>query len=289
MEALRLRIFHLHHATNVDAILLSKMYQIDPTLKAPYFMSASDLAQTFLISLKRATKISTFLQQQSIEQLTEEYARREIQWITRLDADFPPLLQTIYDPPWILFYCGNIHLIANQNPLAVIGARKPSSEAEPLMKAIISPLIKKGLIIVSGLAEGVDGMAHKLAIHHQGDTVGILGSGFDHIYPRSHTSLAKYMMKKQLIISEYPPAIRPQKWHFPQRNRLISGLSKAVLIVEAREKSGSMNTANFALEQGREVFAIPGSPLKKEARGCLRLIQEGAKPIITADDILEEY
>ncbi|RNA69607.1 DNA-processing protein DprA [Alteribacter keqinensis] len=288
MNYLNERMLILHYATHADALITERMYALDPELKAPFQMSAASLMAALNLRLDRAERIYKNIQQLRHRNLHLELEKQGIGFLTRNDPHYPVRLQMIYDPPAVLFYQGNLSILKKTSPLAVIGSRRPSPEAVPIIEELLNPIPADELLIVSGLAEGVDGFAHKWALKNNVATMAILGSGFTHIYPPSHTPLARSIKNENLILSEYPPETKPQRWHFPKRNRLISGISKAVLIVEANEKSGSMITANCALEQGREVLAVPGSPLKKQAAGCLRLIQEGAKTVMSAEDIIEE-
>src|SRR5699024_7788905 len=154
---------------------------------------------------------------------------------------------------------------------------------------IVSPLIKQKWLIVSGMAYGIDGMAHDLTLRHDGATIAVLGGGFYHVYPKTHIHLFNEIVKKGLVISEYPPYQRPQKYHFPERNRIISGLTKGTLVIEAMERSGTLITVDQALEQGKEVYAVPGSPFIRETAGCHKIIQEGAKLVAKFTDIVEEW
>jgi DNA processing protein len=149
-------------------------------------------------------------------------------------------------------------------------------------------MVRTGWTIVSGLAIGIDVESHKLAIQNDGSTIAVLGSGFNHIYPKEHIPISRQIAANHLLISEYPPDRKPAKWQFPMRNRIISGLSRGTLIIEAREKSGSLITGDYALQEGREVFAVPGSILEPCSAGTNHLIQQGAKLTTCAEDIYEE-
>lgn len=203
------------------------------------------------------------------------------------DAEYPPLLKEITDPPLVLFYRGQRELL--QRPkLALVGARDCSREASRVVRALLPELIEKNYVIVSGLARGVDTEAHKAAITLGGQTIAVIGCGLDTSYPGENAALQQFMGKRQLILSEYPKGARPERYHFPQRNRLIAGLSVGVCVVEARQQSGSLITAQLALDYGREVFAVPGAILSGRSSGCHQLIQDGAKCTQTAQDILPE-
>lgn len=228
------------------------------------------------------------LQNIPIDHLLKEYDSRKIQIITIFDANYPERLKTIYQPPWVLFAIGDASLLTMQQSLAVVGSRDATYYGLKTVEFLFPELIENRTLIVSGLAKGIDAHAHKTAIKLGGKTAGVIAGGFNHIYPKENIDLANFMMKNQLVLSEYPPASYPEKWHFPMRNRIISGLAKGTLVVEARKRSGSLITAEFALNEGREVFAIPGSILTPNSNGVHYLIQQGAKLIKNSQDILEE-
>jgi DNA processing protein len=172
--------------------------------------------------------------------------------------------------------------------LAVVGSRQATQYGKNAIRFIFPELIQKGVLIVSGLAKGIDTLAHEYAIKNGGKTIAVIAGGLYHIYPKENMSLALEMMKTQLILSEYPPDTKPLKWHFPARNRIISGLAKGTLIIEAKRKSGSLITANYAVNEGREVFSLPGSIFNPCSVGANEIIQQGAKLVTSAEDILVE-
>ncbi|MBU2851547.1 DNA-processing protein DprA [Acidithiobacillus ferrivorans] len=201
------------------------------------------------------------------------------------DTDYPPLLRHIPDPPLLLYLRGQ-RAGLNQAMLAIVGSRSATTTGIASAEAFAKNLGEAGLIICSGLALGIDAAAHRGALHS--GTVAVLGTGADLIYPRSHLQLARQITEQGLIISEQPPDTGPRSGLFPRRNRIISGLSLGVLVVEAADGSGSLITARLALEQGREVFAIPGSIHSPLSRGPHRLIRDGAKLVESAEDVLSE-
>ena len=203
------------------------------------------------------------------------------------DPSYPVALTTIPDPPFVLWLCGlasTLHLPA----VAIVGARAASAYALAVAARLAGDLASAGLGVVSGLARGVDSAAHRGALANEGATVGVLGSGVDAIYPPEHVSLAAEMQRNGAVVSELVPGTRPQPHFFPLRNRIISGLSRAVVVVEAGEKSGSLITARCALEHGRDVLAVPGSILSGRNRGAHALLRDGAAIAESADDILEQ-
>ncbi len=203
------------------------------------------------------------------------------------DPNYPRLLLQIPDPPPVLYVRGDIKYL-NSLSIAIVGSRKPSIAGFENAYKFSFELAKRDITIVSGLAIGVDAEAHKAAISAGGVTIAIMGTGIDNIYPRRHVDLAHKIGETGLLISEFPLKSFPIAGHFPRRNRIISGLALATLVVEATEMSGSLITARFALEQNRDVLAIPGSIYNQQAKGCHHLLRQGAKLVTSYVDILEE-
>ena len=207
--------------------------------------------------------------------------------LTWADSDYPPLLREIPDPPSMLYVVGERALLSGPQ-LAVVGSRNPTPMGRENAHAFAKSLAAAGLTVTSGLALGIDGAAHRGALEAGGATVAVAGTGLDRVYPARHRELAHEIAKHGALVSEYPLGTPPLPENFPIRNRIISGLSLGTLVVEAALQSGSLITARLATEQGREVFAIPGSIHSPQARGCHALIRQGAKLVETAQDILEE-
>lgn len=218
----------------------------------------------------------------------KKLAQRSYKTWTILDQDYPNVLRMIPDPPVVLYGLGNEKLLTNINKVSVIGSRQPTVHTPKRMDLLLLPIIDE-FVVVSGLAKGVDGLAHQMAVSQGGKTIAIIGSGFNYPYPYEHRELFKQIASEHLVISEYPPEKRPERYHFPERNRLISALSFATLIIEAKRKSGTMITADQALEQGRIVMAVPGDILNPNTVGCHDLIQQGAKLVQNTQDIMEEW
>ena len=203
------------------------------------------------------------------------------------DADYPRLLREISDPPPVLYIHGERELL-NDIQLAVVGSRNPSPVGLQTAKDFAAELAKMGLGITSGMALGIDAAAHRGALTAGGKTIAVAATGLDRVYPARHRGLAEQIVEHGALVSEFPVGTRPLAGYFPRRNRIISGLSVGVLVVEAARQSGSLVTARLAMEQGREVFAIPGSIHNPLAKGCHALIQQGAKLVESAQDILIE-
>ncbi|MBM7641985.1 DNA-processing protein DprA [Streptococcus loxodontisalivarius] len=204
-----------------------------------------------------------------------------------LDKEYPLALKSIYNPPTLLFYQGNLDLL-DKPKLAVVGSRKSSQTGTKSVQKIIKELGNQ-FVIVSGLARGIDTAAHVSALKNGGATIAIIGTGLDVTYPKENKALQDYISKNHLILTEYGPGEQPLKFHFPERNRIIAGLAQGVIVAEAKMRSGSLITCERALEEGRDVFAIPGNILDGLSDGCHHLIQEGAKCITTGFDVLNEY
>ena len=200
---------------------------------------------------------------------------------------YPESLKNIAQPPLALFYEGNIDFLEYPS-IAMVGARLATPYASQVLYQLIPKLVLEKLVIVSGLAKGVDRLSNELAILAGGKTIGVIGCGLDRCYPKEVSNLFQEMKQKQLVLSEYPLGTPIKKHHFPMRNRIIAGLTQGTCVIEAKERSGSLITAQPALDNGKEVFAIPGEILSGQSSGCHRLIQDGAKCVYRMEDILEE-
>jgi DNA processing protein len=203
------------------------------------------------------------------------------------DPGFPRLLREIHDPPGILFVHGNLEP-DDAMAIAIVGARHATSYGRQQAERLAGGLARAGLTVVSGLARGIDAAAHRGALEAGGRTIAVLGSGVLNVYPPEHGKLAEGIRESGALISESPPRAQPMSGAFPQRNRLITGVSLGVIVVEAAERSGALISARHAMEQGREVFAVPGRVDSRASRGCHRLIRDGAKLVESVEDVLEE-
>jgi DNA processing protein len=223
-----------------------------------------------------------------------EYAaaleRRGLLWLARSDPAFPPLLRAIHDAPPGLFLRGaGDPAVLSRPAVAIVGARACSAYGAQVARMLGRELGGAGVVVVSGLARGVDGEAHRGALEGGGTTVAVLGCGVDRDYPSAHRELAARVCERGLIVSEYAPGVEPAPWRFPARNRIVAGLAAATIVVEARERSGALITADFALEEGREVFACPGEITSALSAGTNTLLKLGAAPLTAAADVLELY
>ena len=215
-------------------------------------------------------------------------AARGLRFLGRSDPGFPRLLRELHDPPPGLFLRGSADAeLLSQPAVAIVGARSCSSYGSQVARLLGRELAAAGLVVVSGLARGVDGEAHRGALEAGGATIAVLGCGVDRDYPAAHAHLARGICETGLVVSEYAPGVEPAPWRFPARNRIIAGLALATVIVEARERSGALITADFALEAGREVFAVPGEITSTLSAGTNALLRLGATPLTRAADVLE--
>lgn len=260
-----------------------------------YFKSFEDAFKASVVELKKAkieesiaSEFVSFRSQIDIETILKILEKEEINVIGIDDGIYPKILKEIYNPPQILYFKGE--LFANENGLAVVGSRNYTVYGQQVIEDIVRKLTRIGLPIISGLALGVDAHAHRVALEEGARTIAILGTGVDlkSIYPSHNRHLAgKIIEAGGALISEFPIGTAPLPYHFPQRNRIISGLTKATLVIEAREKSGALITARDALEQNREVMAVPGSIYSDLSAGPNKLIKDGAKPVLYAQDVID--
>ncbi|MCS7179491.1 MAG: DNA-processing protein DprA [Anaerolineae bacterium] len=239
------------------------------------------------------------LDRRSLENLLETRARMDLDQelrrvmamgahiLTWEDEEYPRLLAEIPDPPPILYVRGELKP-EDAWAVAVVGTRRASTYGREVTRRLVAVLAQSGVTIVSGLARGIDAVAHQTALEAGGRTIAVLGCGIDRVYPPEHRELARRIATQGALVTEYPPGTPPEPGNFPPRNRIISGLSLGVLITEAGRDSGALITADYAAEQGRDVFAVPGSILSAGCAGTNRLIQDGAKPVLDAADILQE-
>lgn len=237
---------------------------------------------------KLVSKLAEFRKTFRVESYLKDLQKREIGCLFLDRGDYPENLKKIDDPPFVLYWRGGLKT-KDSLALAVVGTRKMTAYGSQVAEKLTAALVRKGLTIVSGLARGIDSVAHKAALAARGRTIGVLGSGLARIYPAENKGLVEAIVQgKGAVISEYPPEREPRPGNFPARNRIIAGLSLGVLVVEGGEKSGSLITARLAAEQGREIFAVPGPIWSPGSFGPGHLVKLGAKLVLRVEDILEE-
>lgn len=276
---------------NITGLLPDKFLNlIDKFEKAENILNStvSELKKIGGIDEQLAISLCNSIRKIDIEREFTLIEKYKVNVVTLKDDVYPKMLKTIFDPPPVLYYKGEFK-DSDLYSIAIVGCRKPSYYGRLLTEKISSDLIKKGLTIVSGMARGIDTIAHKSSLKSKGRTIAILGSGLARIYPPENKNLSEEIAENGIVISEFSMETSPDKYNFPRRNRVISGLSLGTVVIEAGESSGALITADFALEQGREVFAVPGNVISINSKGTNNLIKQGgAKLIENADDILNE-
>lgn len=270
----------------IGRVRLSRLEQHFGKLERAWQASATELETAGLDSRSIEAVVSN-RPKISLDAEMEKLERYRVTVLTYKDEAYPFRLKEIYEPPPVIYIRGSL-TPEDDWSLAVVGTRRPTFYGREVAEQIVGDLARNRITIVSGLAKGIDATAHRAALDSGGRSIAVFGCGLDIVYPREHVKLARQIMENGALISEFPLGTTPRRENFPLRNRIMSGLSLGVLVVEAGEVSGALITAGHALEQNREVFAVPGSVLSAVSRGTNRLIQEGAKLVSGANDILEE-
>jgi DNA processing protein len=243
-----------------------------------------------VVSVPRDRRFAVFRRRFDAAAYQEALGAAGVRWLARSAPDFPPRLRAIHDPPAVLFLRGGAAVpLLREAAVAVVGARSCSPYGAQVARMLGRELAAAGLVVVSGLARGVDGEAHRGALEAGGRTVAVLGCGVDRDYPAAHAQLAARICERGLVVSEYAPGVEPAPWRFPARNRIIAGLVGATVVVEARERSGALITADLALEEGREVFAVPGEITSALSAGTNDLLRLGAAPLTSSKDVLDLF
>lgn len=281
-------------------IWLSRMQEISNKTKLKLLAKYGTLEKlwedpkiTLQEKTKKQVKIQEVIQKREYRENLDQYEaymkQYGIQLVSILSPEYPEQLKTICDAPILLYVIGDSQIL-KEDSIAIIGCRQCSSYGKKSTKQIAYELAQNKKVIVSGMAKGIDSYAHYGCLEAKGKTIAVLGSGLDRIYPKENIPLYHAILQGNgCIVSEYPIGVGAAKYHFPARNRIISGLSKGIVVVEAKEKSGSLITVDFGLEQGRDIFAIPGNIDTNTSKGTNLLLKQGAKLVTTIQDILEEY
>jgi DNA processing protein len=249
--------------------------------------ASAEALQTAGLDRRSVESLVAFRAQADLDRVLERVAQSGAQVLTWESPDYPRNLLTIAQPPPVLYVRGTL-ADADEWAVAMVGTRRASAYGREVARDLASGLAASGVTVVSGLARGIDAVAHRAALDAGGRTIAVLGCGVDQVYPPEHRDLAGAILRSGALVSDYPIGTPPDAVNFPPRNRIISGLSKGTLVVEADENSGALITSDFAVEQGREVFAVPGNITQRSSRGTNRLIQQGARMVLEVTDILEE-
>ena len=223
------------------------------------------------------------------EQICQYMEKLQIKFVSILDDDYPEPLKSIFNPPFFLFYRGNWGVVKNSRRLSIVGTRKPDNYGVMMTRLITEKLVHAGFTIVSGLAHGIDTHAHRCTVENDGSTIAVMATGCEQIYPNQNKGLAEKICEKGMLVSEFVPGTKLEKWNFPLRNRIISGLGLGTFVAQGLISSGALLTAKFALDQNRDLFALPGDINRRESEGPNYLIKLGAKIVTSPEDILEEY
>lgn len=273
------RLLALHYVFPAPLNKLERLYGIDPNLEKLYTYRPDQLASMLTITTKKAGKLKENLLQIETTPFVSLYEREKIIPIPFSNPLYPDSLRLLIDPPAVLYAKGDPTLLTEKFKIAIIGSRSATIYSKQALSLIVPPLVENDAVIVSGLAKGADALAHEAALEFGGKTIGVLGHGFFHLYPKENAMLAKRMVEEQLLITEYPPYVKPARWTFPMRNRIISGLSDGVVVTESADKSGTMSTVEHALDHGKDIFVVPGPITSPLSTGPNKLLEEGAKPV----------
>lgn len=276
----------LQMVSGIGSVTLKRLVDYFGSAANAWKASNAEILESRILSEALAKKLFRHRQFLDMDKACADWEAKQIKLLAVFEDDYPELLKNIYNPPAILFYKGHIH--KEKKHLAIVGSRKFSVYGKSLAEKFATDLAAMGFVIVSGAAHGIDTFAHCGALA-KGTTIAVLGCGVDVSYPRENKRLLDEIAEKGAVLSEYAPGTQPLAAFFPARNRIISGLSMGTIVVEAAKRSGSLITAEMALSEGRDVFAVPGSVYSEQSEGCNHLIQQGAKLVTCAGDVAEEY
>ncbi|HEX5563458.1 MAG TPA: DNA-processing protein DprA [Sporosarcina sp.] len=281
------RLLALHYVYPVPFNKTAEILKLDPELRNLFTYRSDELARLLQIPNAKAVRLNEQLKRHKQTPFTLLYHREKIIPIPITNPAYPKSLKWLIDPPTILYVKGDPAILETSIKVAIIGSRKATDYSRKALSYIVPPLVDRGAVIVSGLAKGADTMAHESAIHFGGKTIAVLGHGLFHLYPHENKALAEKLADHHLLLTEYPPYMKPARWTFPMRNRIISGLSESIIITESEEKSGTMSTVDHALEHGKAIYAVPGPITSTLSLGPNKLIEQGAKPIWNGFQALE--
>ncbi|PIG91194.1 DNA-processing protein DprA [Gloeocapsopsis sp. IPPAS B-1203] len=276
--------------SGIGPVLLQRLQQHFGTLATAWDAQEQELQQVEGFGVQTIAAISAGRSHLHPEQLLLEHQQQNINFWTPVDTDYPQLLLEIPSPPPILYYRGNVDLQENfgqKSLISIVGTRNPSEYGKRWTRKLSTTLARNGFTVVSGLADGIDTEAHHSCLAAGGRTIAVLGTGVDIVYPSRNRDLYQQILHQGLVVSEYPAKTPPDRAHFPRRNRIIAGLTRAVLVLEAPTRSGALITAHYANEFCRDVYALPGSLDNPRSLGCLELLHKGAGAILGEDSLLE--
>lgn len=274
----------------IGPVLLKRIYEYFGSLAIAWEASPKTLLQVEGIGERLSEIVREKRSHLQPERLLKQYETENPCFWTPADTDYPSLLFEIHDPPPVLYYRGRYSLFNHQGfapAVGIVGTRNPSEYGKRWTHKLSTSLTQQGFIIISGLAEGIDTQAHRSCLDHSGCTIAVLGTGVDMVYPRSNQVLYEQIQAQGLLLSEYPNGVPPDRSHFPRRNRIIAGLSRAVLVTEAPKRSGALITAQLANEYGRDVYVLPGSLDNPRCLGCLELLNQGGQLILGLECLLK--
>jgi len=269
----------------VGAVRFQRLLERFGDAESAWKAAPAELAEAGL-SLKMIERLVAVREKADLARIWDQTQSKGIIVLTWLDESYPQRLKEIEQPPPVLYMRGEL-LPEDTWAVAIVGTRRVTPYGRQVTEEIASFLAANGVTVISGLARGVDAIAHSAALKAGGRTLAVLGSGVDRIYPPENRTMAEQMLEHGAVLSDYAPGTPPESSNFPPRNRIISGLSMAVVVIEAGETSGALITAEFAAEQGREIFAVPGNILAPQSKGTNKLIQQGALPLLSANDIMQ--
>lgn len=274
----------------IGPVLIKRLYRHFGSLESAWEASPKELMEVEGIGSQTVEELLPERNKCQPDRLLQQHEQKNEHFWTPAEADYPRLLREIPDPPPVLYYCGDSKLVkdlGNLPAIAIVGTRDPSDYGRRWTRKLSSALAQNGFVVVSGLADGIDTEAHHNCIESGGKTVAVLGTGVDVVYPWANRQLYQEVLQNGCALSEYPVGTQPDRTHFPRRNRIVAGLSRAVLVIEAPKKSGALITAYLANDYGRDVYALPGSLDNLKSKGCLILISKGAQMILGEAELLE--
>lgn len=282
------KLLSLHYVYPLPLNKFQRLLEQIGTLHHLEVLPITKLATILNLNLANANALKEHYLRMLEVPLADQYAQQGITPIPFTSELYPQKMFQLIDPPTILYAKGDVSILQKPKKIAVIGSRHATDYSVQAIQVLLPPLIEHDYVIVSGLAKGADSLAHKATIRYGGKTIGILGHGFFHLYPKENEQLAQEMARNHLLLTEYPPYVGVKKWHFPMRNRIISGISDALVVTEAALKSGTLITTEHAIDHGKDVFVVPGPITSEQSKGTNKILKEGAIPVWNGYQIIDE-